>query len=274
MELTRIVSDRADRSRSSANDKLTSKHKEEKFLPSQITTSYLNDKGEVKSLEFVYDNANRLVSEICSTFERGKLIERNTFNLVYNSNGLLDRYTVKWEEIGMDEVIYEEDSVTEFSYDGSKVIADHKALGNKNILTLDANKRILKNEHVSEYYSKCDTYTYDKVGNIVRKETTNSGSNALEESKRTGYAYDKKNGIFKNLNVAQWVLILMESEYDKLLINNLVEASSCFSSYKEVTQYEYTKGGYPKSYTSKRVFENSNEGEEIIASTLVEYVER
>jgi len=174
-----------------------------------------------------------------------------TTNFSYNDKGQVVKitesdgyeYVFKYDGKQLVEIVEDDTSnggyktVYTFSQTGSTVtlnmeaVIDGQKYEDKENLQLDAKGNLA--------YDGYFTYTYDASGNVV-KMTSEDGEATL--------AYDAKNGIFKNMNLPQWVMSYILS-YQINHINNVLTFSFVSEDVEDnnsgTAKYDYNADGYP-----------------------------
>lgn len=184
-----------------------------------------------------------------------KIKESDGFEYVFNYNG--KQLVEIIEDSGAANGGYK--TVYTFSQSGSTVTLNMEAVINgekyqdKQNLQLDS-----KGNLISDGFF---TYTYDANGNAVKMHS-NSGVATL--------TYDTKNGIFKNMNLPQWVLSYI-LEYQINHINNVLSFSFVSEDVEDnnsgTAKYEYNADGYP----TKAIIDSDADEEE---TQLIEYTKK
>lgn len=105
------------------------------------------------------------------------------------------------------------------------------------------------------------TYTYDANGNVI-KMASDDGEATL--------TYDAKNGIFKNVNLPQWVLSYILS-YQINHVNNVLTFSFVSEDVEDnnsgTAKYEYNADGYP----TKATMDSDDDDREV---QIIEYTKK
>lgn len=194
-----------------------------------ITKTYLPLKISTNSYttNFSYDDKGQVV----------KIAESDGYEYVFKYDGkqLVEIIEDSGDANGGYKTVYT------FSQSGSTVTLNMEALidgqkyQDKENLLLDAKGNLANDGYF--------TYTYDANGNVT-KMASNDGEVTL--------TYDAKNGIFKNVNLPQWVLSYILS-YHINHINNALTFNFISEDVEDnnsgTAKYDYNAEGYPTKAT-------------------------
>ncbi len=129
-----------------------------------------------------------------------------------------------------------------FEYQGEEILVKYK---NKKSEKIFINPR--REVVAYEYYSGADgelkitnTYQYDDKGNIMRIVINNGIDKPYIPYT---YTYDNRNGIFKNVNVPQWFMVIMLDQ--RFNMSNNYKEYSDYDGCKWLMEYSYNKDDYP-----------------------------
>ncbi len=184
------------------------------YLPSKI----VSDEG---TTIFTYNNKAQLT----------KISESDGYEYTFSYSG--DQLVEASSIVNNIKTIYT------FSQAGTKLTVNMKAEFNgqthsdSEILTLDSKGNLLNDGYFN--------YTYDANGNIIKMKS--------DDSEEVIFKYDDKNGIYKNVKLAQWVFAYVISEQVNL-VNNAVNINYEDSDFPEdnfigTVSYNYNVDNYP-----------------------------
>lgn len=158
---------------------------------------------------------------------------------------------------------YFPDDTVVYVYTGDEIRCNSKYF--TEILETDTQGKILTGRFESIdkendlYNGSSNIYEYDNNNNILSVNTIYADN---IEDKYT-YTYDKRNGVFKNVNMPQWFMVSQLST-EKQTVNNIISTMSEDIVYS-ITSYKYTENNYPRSYTIEPIgiyaeYAHSNSG--------------
>lgn len=244
-----------------------------RFLPAQIDVEY--EASNRHTYTYKYDESNRLV-EYVETSLFGNNIGLGDMEtrckIVYNDQDKIDSLIISprllEDYADIDNSLYEliNDTVL-FEYQGEEVIVKYKHKRNEKIRINP------KGEVVAyEYYAGIDnelkitnTYEYDDKGNILRIVINNGIDKPYIPYT---YTYDKRNGVYRNVNIPQWFLVIMLDQ--RFNMSNNYKEYSDVDGYKWMMDYSYDKNDYPVSMKVRG--DNDRELRIVEAFTVFNYI--
>ncbi len=221
---------------------------EEETTDSTLLKKIIFNKGTADEYTetYSYIDGNRLVSidagddyKSVYTYEDDKLIREATYfdgklaayvTLEYNSDGALSKFIEYWlETTGLSERAY------------------------KQIFTNNADNTITREVYLGDHNSQTDLNYTEVISfngkNISRLKDTDDTTEYI-------YAYDDKNGMFKNVYAIEILNLLSENEFGPYIYGNTNNIISNIESYnnqnsEEITEYTYNDNDYPKTAVLK-----------------------
>lgn len=244
-----------------------------KLLPSKISTEI--EASNKRTYTYSYDSSNRLVEYVeTSLFGNNVGLEdmETTCKIVYNAHNSIDSLIISpllldgFADINNSIYALVNDTVL-FEYKGEEIIVKYK---NKKDEKVYINSR---HEVIAyEYYSGIEgtlkitnTYEYDDKGNILKIVIDNGIDKPYIPYV---YTYDNHNGIFKNVNIPQWFMVIMLDQRFNMA-NNYKEYSD-YDNCKWIMEYSYSKDDYP--IFKKTKYEGDSKVKSVEAITTIDYM--
>lgn len=219
-----------------------------KYLPVKIEVEY--EASNKHTYSYKYDKANRLVEYVeTSLFGNNIGLEdmETRCRIVYNDDNNIDTLIISprllEEYPDIDNSLYEliNDTVL-FEYNDREITVKYRNKKDEKIL-VNINREVIS----YEYYSGPDaelkitnTYQYDNKGNIQRIVINNGVDKPYVPYT---YTYDKRNGIYKNVNIPQWFMAIMLDQ--RFNMSNNYKEYWDVDGYKWTMEYGYDKNDYP-----------------------------
>lgn len=212
-----------------------------KLLPIKISYSKSNRSY------YTYDASNRLIEILSSYKFDNEFVGSYSFlyEIKYTADNKVDSL---YKTMGpyQTRTTYVPNDTIGFDYDGLKITATSKFSVLE--MTIDEQGQVLtaslKPTILSGGLSWERLYEYDSTGNISRCTLKYSTG----ETYVINYTYDNRNGIFKNVNTPQWLLVTQLDE--NCIINNEIYENGNMNTN---ISYKYSASGYPKSYTVRYI---------------------
>lgn len=243
-----------------------------RLLPVKISTDI--EASNKRTYTYAYDTSNRLVEYVeTSLFGNNIGLEdmETTCKIVYNEHNDIDSLIITPRLLndfgGIDSSVYDlvNDTVL-FEYKGEEVIVRYRNKKDEKIY-INSRREVV----AYEYYSGIDgllkitnTYEYDDKGNILKIVINNGVDKPYIPYV---YAYDNRNGIFKNVNIPQWFMVIMLDQRFNMA-NNYKEYSD-YDNCKWIMEYSYNKNDYP--IFKKTKYEGETEVRQVEALTTFDY---
>lgn len=227
------------------------------LVPVKLLISQTN--GEDKSeTSFVYDDNLRII-EIQSTGINNSALS----SLLSYENNML----VKYERNSYSSGTLVHQALWSFTQKGQEISMQDEASGAP-ANTITINEKGQTTGYLQHYYGMWShtLFDYDEQGNVIREYKDPLQEDGPDVATRI-YEYDNRNGIYKNVNVAPWVLKLWS--FDTNMSNNCTFIKQYFENSSEdafqtLYRITYNDEGYPV-----RIEENqSNDSRQV---TEIEY---
>jgi hypothetical protein len=219
-----------------------------KLIPAKIDVEY--EASNRHTYTYKYDGDNRLVEYVeTSLYGNNTGLEdmETRCKIVYNDENNIDTLIISprllEDYADIDNSLYEliNDTVM-FEYQGQEVTVKYKKKKDEKIL-INPNREVVR----YEYYGGIDnelkitnTYEYDDQGNILRIVINNGVDQPYIPYT---YTYDKRNGIYKNVNIPQWFMAIMLDQ--RFNMSNNYKEYWDVDGYKWTMEYSYDKNDYP-----------------------------
>lgn len=196
--------------------------------------SMTNNSQDITIIEFTYDSQNRVISSIPN-----KSFDTPPCNYVYNSNGELTKFVLKFEDNSKREY-----NVT---YRDSKNIEVHYMEdGIDRYDTYELNNDGLLYKFTENPDGDDNTYLvfeYDSKGNVLKMTD--------EEGRYRKYTYDNNNGFLKDLTLPQWITFytidILKTPNNRLTLEDY-DKNDQLEDGTQTYKYTYNEVGYPISY--------------------------
>lgn len=219
-----------------------------RLLPVKISTE--SEASNRRTYTYKYDTSNRLIEYVeTSLFGNNIGLEdmETTCKIVYNEQNNIDSLIISPHLINdfadIDNSLYAlvSDTVV-FEYQGEEVLVKYKNKKDEKIY-INSRREVVAYEYYSGVAGKLkitNSYEYDDKGNILRIVINNGVDKPYIPYT---YAYDNRNGIFKNVNVPQWFMVIMLDQ--RFNMSNNYKEYSDYDGYKWLMEYGYNRDDYP-----------------------------
>ncbi|MDL2214688.1 hypothetical protein LJC00_00675 [Dysgonomonas sp. OttesenSCG-928-M03] len=227
-----------------------------KLLPSKITTEY--EGGNKRIYTYQYDDDNRLAEyrEISYFGNNVSLEDMETIcKITYSDDSKIDSLIIIPQLLDPDKsrnITSEISSLVNdtilFEYEGQIVTVKYRNKEDEQIL-INSKGEVTAYKYyagINNLRSITNTFEYDNKGNITKTIRNNGIAPSLSPYT---YIYDKRNGIFRNMDVPQWFLVIMLN-IDFNLVNNYQQYTD-YEGGKWAIEYEYNNDDYPEYSTTK-----------------------
>jgi len=219
-----------------------------RLLPAKIITEH--EASSRRIFTYNYDENNRLISYVeTSLFGNNIGLEdmETACRITYNSSNEIDSLIIiprllnDFADVNNTMSAFVNDTIV-FDYEGQEISINYKNKDKETIM-VDPQGNVLSYKYNGGAEGELEItnhYHYDDAGNITKVSIHNGIESPYIPYT---YNYDKRNGIFKNINVPQWFLVIMLNQNFNLL-NNYNEYID-YDGGSWSIEYDYNSDDYP-----------------------------